>query len=289
MSPETKTTISGKPLKGLRVVVTRSKKQASQLTDKLTALGAEVFEFPVIFIAPPLTWEPLDNAIRHLKQYDWILFASANAVDSFVFRVGEVGLAMDELQDTKVAVIGPGTAASLQEFGLVAAFCPTEFVGEALVEQFPDYPNLSGVRILWPRTNVGRSFVVDKLKAAGARVDVVESYRTTVPPNQAEMAERLTTLLTKNVVDVVTLASAQTARNFSELVTAGLTKQLAEKNLSMPIGQEALRNALAGVTIATIGPETTQAAMQCIGKVDIEAREFTIDGLIRALIDYSQS
>ncbi|PZM85982.1 MAG: hypothetical protein DKT66_00840 [Candidatus Melainabacteria bacterium] len=272
------------PLKGMRIVVTRSKKQAAGLSLKFKDLGAEVYEFPVISITPPDSWAPLDEAIEKIKRYDWVLFASANAVDAFVARTAQVGIGKEELDFTKFAVIGPGTASSLEEHGIKASFCPSTFIAETLVAEFPEYPNLQGKRILWPRTNVGRPYVLDRMTEAGAKVDVVEAYHTSLPPNEQEIAERLTTLLWKNVVDVITLASAQSARNLKTILTTGINKKLGDKNLEVPIGMDSITYALEGVVIATIGPETSAAARKHLGRVDIEAKVFTIDGLVDAVV-----
>ncbi len=272
------------PLKGCRIVVTRSKKQAASLSDKLKALGAEVYEFPVIAIDPPLSWKPLDSSIEKIKNYDWVLFASANAVDAFMARAEVIGIGKEELDNTRFAVIGPGTALSLEQRGIKPHFCPSSFIAETLVAEFPEYPNMSGGRLLWPRTNVGRTYVIDKFKEAGAVIDVVESYRTSLPPNEQDIADRLTTLLSKSVIDVITLASAQSARNLSTIIRTGLEKKLGDKNIPVPIGLDAIRNALSGVVVATIGPETSESARKHLGKVDVEADEYTIDGLIRAVV-----
>lgn len=272
------------PLQGLRIVVTRSKKQAAGLSSKFKDLGAEVYEFPVISITAPDSWAPLDEAIEKIKRYDWVLFASANAVDAFVARSAQVGIGKEELDFTKFAVIGPGTANSLEEHGIKASFCPSTFIAETLVAEFPEYPNLQGKRILWPRTNVGRPYVLDRMTEAGAKVDVVEAYHTSLPANEQEIAERLTTLLWKNVVDVITLASAQSARNLKTILTSGINKKLGDKNFEVPIGMDSITYALEGVVIATIGPETSAAARKHLGRVDIEAKVFTIDGLVEAVV-----
>ncbi len=272
------------PLQGIRIVVTRSKKQAAGLSSKFRELGAEVYEFPVISITPPDSWVPLDEAIEQIKRYDWVLFASSNAVDAFAARAQEVGIGKEELDLTKFAVIGPGTASSLAERGLKPSFCPSTFIAETLVAEFPEYPNLNGKRILWPRTNVGRPYVIDRLTEAGAIVDVVEAYHTSLPANEQEIAERLTTLLWKNVIDVITLASAQSARNLKAILTNGLNKKLGDRNLEVPVGSDSIAYALEGVVVATIGPETSAAARKHLGRVDIEAEVFTIDGLVDAVV-----
>ncbi len=277
--------MTDKPLSGIRIVVTRSKKQAATLSSKFRNLGAEVHEFPVISISPPESWQPLDQAIEKIKQYDWVLFASANAIDAFMARAAAVGIGKEELDFTKFAVIGPGTANALADRGIKPSFCPSTFIAETLVAEFPEYPNLKGKRILWPRTNVGRAYVLDKMTEAGAIIDVVESYRTSLPPNEQEIAERLTTLLRKSVIDVITLASAQSARNLRTILSIGLDKKMVDRNLDVPIGMESITNALEGVVVATIGPETSEAARKHLGRVDIEATVFTIDGLVDAVVE----
>lgn len=272
------------PLTGVRIVVTRAKKQAADLTSKLRELGAEVYEFPVISITPPESWQPLDDAITKIKQYDWVLFASSNAVDAFLSRADAVGIGKEELDFTKFAVIGPGTASALEARGVKPSFCPSAFIAETLVAEFPGYPNMKGTRILWPRTNVGRPYVLDKMTQAGAQVDVVESYHTSLPANEEEIADRLTTLLWKNVIDVITLASSQSARNLKAILATGLNKKLGDRKLEVPLEKDSITYALEGVVIASIGPETSNAARKHLGRVDIEASVFTIDGLVEAVV-----
>lgn len=277
------------PLKGVRIVVTRSRNQAESLSSKFRELGAEVLEFPAISIEPPESWQPLDHSIEKIKSYDWVLCASSNAVDAFMARADAVGIGKEELDLIKFAVIGPGTANSLEQHGITPAFCPSTFIAESLVAEFPEYPKLQGKRILWPRTNVGRTYVLDKMREAGATVDVVESYRTMLPPDEEDIAERLTTLLRKSVIDVITLASAQSARNLRTIIASGLEKKLGERKLDVPIGMDSITNALEGVVVASIGPETSNAARKHLGRVDVEAKIFTLDGLVNAIVERSSN
>jgi uroporphyrinogen III methyltransferase / synthase len=119
------------PLQGIRIVVTRSKKQAAGLSSKFRELGAEVYEFPVISITPPDSWAPLDEAIEKIKRYDWVLFASANAVDAFVARADEVGIGKEGLDYTKFAVIGPLQKHSWLSFLIILTCREKEFSGRA--------------------------------------------------------------------------------------------------------------------------------------------------------------
>lgn len=270
---------SRSPLNGLRILVTRSQHQAGELTSKFERLGAKVIEIPVIEIGPPDSWEPLDNALKQIDRYDWILFASVNAVEVLTTRMQVLGKTTGELAGIKLAAVGPATAQCLARHGLSAEFCPTKFIGEALASQFPGYPDLTGCRILWPRTNVGRDYLIEKLREAGAQVNVVPSYKTADPPDLDATAARLVTLLRERRLDVITLASAQSARNLGKLLALGLKSP--ESSLTV-----AVEKLLEAVTIATIGPETSKAAMQTLGRSDIEAREYTTEGLISALETY---
>src|SRR5215470_12127372 len=143
-------------LEGIRILVTRPKHQADQLTCRLKNLGGEVVELPMIAIAPPESWEPLDNALKQLERYQWILFTSVNAVESCLGRLEALGKSAQDLRSRRLAAIGPSTAFALTQKGLKPEFYPSKFMGEGLVAEFPGYPQLKGVQILWPRTNVGR-------------------------------------------------------------------------------------------------------------------------------------
>ncbi len=269
-------------LEGLRILVTRPRHQADQLSSRLKNLGGEVVEIPVIAIGPPESWEPLDNALTRLDGYEWILFTSVNAVESCLNRLEVLGKTAQDLKGRRLAAIGPSTAYVLTQKGLKPEFYPSKFVGEGLVADFPGYPKLNGVRILWPRTNVGRPYVVDKLSEAGAAVEVVPSYQTSDPDNPEEIADELASLLVDREVDLITLASAQTARNFAKFLVLGLTRQ----GMSEADAKGRLPELLDEVVISSIGPETSQAASKHLGKVDVEARRFTIEGLVDAVSTY---
>jgi uroporphyrinogen III methyltransferase/synthase len=248
----------------------------------LRNLGGEVVEIPLIAISAPDSWEPLDKALKRIDGYDWVLFTSVNAVDSCLSRLATLGKTAHDLRSRRLAAIGPSTAQALNQKGLKPDFCPSKFIGEGLVAEFPGYPNLKGVQVLWPRTNVGRPYVVERLTEAGAVVDVVPSYVTSDPDNPEATADELASLLTDGKVDVITLASAQTARNFAKFLALGLARQ----GMSESQAKERTPELLAEVVIASIGPETSQAAAKHLGKVDVEARRFTTEGLVEAVSDY---
>src|SRR5581483_7351883 len=211
---------TSKPLLGVRVLVTKGEGQSDKLSQKLRQAGCDVLEIPVIHFAPPSTWEPLDRALRSLQEYEWIIFVSANAVKSALDRATTIGIAVEEQRGRlRFATIGPATSAMLSSYGLTADFQPDSFVAEDFIEQFPGKNCLEGVRILWPRTNVGRALIAERLGELGACIDVVEAYRTMLPPGVETIAQRLLQLISTRQVQVITLASSQTAKNFAEILS----------------------------------------------------------------------
>jgi uroporphyrinogen III methyltransferase/synthase len=256
-----------KPLDNYKILVTRAAEQAGEVSEKLISLGATPIEVPLISIGPPDSWEPLDQALQNLSQYDWLVFASANAVDSCLKRLAQLCLDTSELKQVKLAAIGPSTSALLAEHGLPCAFRPSKFIGESLVAEFPGYPNLSALRIFWPRTNIGRNYIVEELRTAGAKIDIVTCYKTSGPADSKKTAEKLLQLLTEKQIDIITLMSAQTARNLAALLKTH-------------------EHLLTNVLVASIGPETTKAALEELGKVDIEAKQYTVDGLLESIAQF---
>lgn len=267
-------------LEGMRVLVTRSPEQAGQLSDLLHEQRAEVVEVPVIAIGPPDSWNELDEALNHLQDYDWILFASTNAVQSVLSRLDKLGKPMDELRQARLAAVGPATAGALTSQGLTIDFIPSKYVGEGIVSEFPGYPQLKGVNVLWPRTNIGRAFVAEKLREFGARVQIVQAYKTSEPENKEEIADLLAQLFSKHEVNVVALASTQSTINLFSLLSLGLNR--AGRSSDSPTLQQLLTN----VAIASVGPETSAAVMKHFGKVTVEAEPHTMVGLVESLQRY---
>ncbi|MGE5645011.1 MAG: uroporphyrinogen-III synthase [Acidobacteriota bacterium] len=245
------------PLAGKRIVVTRAQGQAGELAAKLTALGAEVIEFPTIEILPAQDYGPLDRAIAHIGSYDWLIFTSANGVRFFVERLG------GRRVRAAVCAIGPATRRAAEEAGFRVALMPREYVAESLVEAFAG-ENLAGKRILLPRAAVARDVVPAELARRGAEVDVVEAYRTAVPEGAPALARRIFESGSKP--DWITFTSSSTVTNFA--AAAG-------------------RAALEGVRVASIGPVTTATAAKHGIAVTVEASAFTTDGLVEAIRTHS--
>ncbi len=270
-------------LGGLRVLVTRSDDQVDSYKEQLEKAGALVADLPVIGIKPASDYSSLDAALNHISNYDWIIFASQNAVNYTMARVKHKGLDQSCFAQTKIASIGPATSQLLATFGLPVAFQPSVFVAENFVSEFPGYPSLEQTRILWPKADIGRKIIAEKLEAAGAQVDTAVTYQTTMPDNAEQAAGNLVYLLEAKSIDVITLASAQTAKNLALLLDMGLQQKFASSG-GVTDKDQAKKRLLSSVKIAAIGPITATAAEQSLGRVDIVATQHTLDGLTEALL-----
>jgi hydroxymethylbilane synthase len=247
-----------RPLAGVRVMVTRADAQAGGLTRLLEERGATVRVCPVIEIQNL----PVEvSRFANLDQYDWCLFTSANGVERFFELVAEAGSTMPVR--VRVGAIGPETAARLRQHGVVAELVPARFIAEDLADALPAAV-VRGKRILLPRAAGARDVLPDRLRAAGAVVDVIETYRAIAP---AELSARLPATLAG--IDIVTFTSSSTVRNF----TAALN------GASLP----------AGCRTACIGPITAATARELGLRVDIIAQEYTARGLAEALARHHTS
>lgn len=255
-------------LSGKRVLVTRPEHQSVDLARRLESEGASVTILPLIRIVEPDSWEAFDRAFSSGQAYDWVIFASVNAVEQTMNRLALLGLS-GELARSRLACIGSSTAASLAGFGHKVDFVPQAFVAESMAQGFPGYPHLAGVRILWPRTDVGRSYLKDALGAAGARLDEVTCYRTVGPENPELASRSLRQLISSGQLDIITLTSSQTV--------ASLHRLLADRE-----GETAAE--LQRISLAVIGPETARQVERLFGVTPVQAREFTIAGLVEALV-----
>jgi uroporphyrinogen III methyltransferase/synthase len=242
-----------RPLFGRRVVVTRAREQASGLRHRLEALGADVVEFPAIEI------EPIDFSVPDLDRYDWLVFTSANGVVAFFDR-GLVpgGLDTRALAMLRVAAIGPGTAAALAARGVRADLVPARFVAEALVEAFPP-PSRDGARVLLARAEQARDALPAGLRERGYEVDVLPVYRTVAAASDPDALDRVR----RGGLDAITFTSSSTVTNFCNLFG------------DLPDPQP---------LVASIGPVTSKTALERGLRVDVEAEDHTIDGLVSALL-----
>jgi uroporphyrinogen III methyltransferase/synthase len=242
-----------RPLFGRSVVVTRAREQASDLRHRLEALGAEVIELPAIAI------EPIDFDVPALDRYAWLVFTSANGVTAFFERgLGPAGHDARALAGLRIAAIGPGTAASLAGRGLRPDLLPERFVAESLLDAFPS-PSAEGDRVLIARAQSARDVLPAGLSERGYEVEVLAVYRTVTGTPDPTVVERVR----GGDVDALTFTSSSTVTNLCDL--------LGEVPAPQPL-------------VASIGPVTSKTAIERGLRVDVEASEHTIDGLLDALV-----
>ncbi len=259
-----------KPLASKTILVTRAAGQSAKFTELLQQQGAKVTEMPALVIRPPSSWQDLDRAIAQLESFHWLILTSANGVEYFFDRLTKSGKDARALAGIKIAVVGKKTAASLKKYHLQADFIPPNFVADSLVENFPE--SLADRKILFPRVESGgREVLVRELSAAGAEVVEVAAYESGCPE---EIATAAWQALQQGTVDIVTFASSKTVKNFYHLIESALGNDSAMTPPSL----------LEGICIASIGPQTSQTCREVLGRVDIEASEYTLEGLTQAII-----
>jgi len=265
---ETLSWFEARPLFGKRVLITRTRRQASTLARLLAEEGAIPIELPAIEIEPAADPAAVSAAIGDLKagRYAWAVFTSANAVDLWFGHLRDGGLDARAFAATKVAAIGPATAEALAERGIGADLVPAEYVAEAVVEALRAAQGWGpeSQRVLIPRAEGARPELVEGLRAAGAEVDEVSLYRAAVPETAPSEA---ISLLRDGAIDIVTFTSSSTVRNLAAMLNGHI---------------ESLR----GPLVACIGPITAKTAEELGLRVDLVADEYTVEGLVRALVDY---
>jgi uroporphyrinogen-III synthase len=276
------------PLAGKRILVTRTRDQASVLSERLRALGAQPIEFPTIRIVPPQDWHALDAALRRLyaaaapegehERYDWLVLTSANGVHICMQRLSALGYEPRALRPVRVAAIGPATAAALAQYGVGADLIPDEYIAEGVAMALIEHErqggsSIAGQRILLARAGEARKVLVDLLRQAGALVDEVAAYSTLPAAADDEQGREVLRLLQHRQLDILTFTSSSTVRNF-----------VAWLKISQQGSSADLMAALSSIAVACIGPITAQTARELGLPVTIEAREFTIDGLVQAIV-----
>ena len=254
-----------RPLLGKRIVVTRAREQASDLVRQLSDLGAECLEYPTIRIVPAQDLKPMDEAIRNLSAYDWIVFTSVNGVKFFFDRLLETGKDVRALNHIHTAAIGPATAERLFKFGLKSDIVPKNYRAESVVAAFRK-EELDGKKILLPRAGEARPVLPVELRKMGAQVDEVTAYLTEKVQDNADL---LIKQLEEKTIDLITFTSSSTVKNFKNLLPPDKFTQLID-----------------GARIASIGPITTDTAVESGFKVDITAESYTIPGLCEAILKF---
>jgi uroporphyrinogen III methyltransferase/synthase len=252
-----------RPLFGETIVVTRTRQQASELTQQLEALGAEVLEAPTIELRPPASWDAADAVLRELSSFDWIVFTSANGVSYAKERLLQIGLDARAFGNAKIAAIGEATRdAVTRELALRVDLCPASFVAEALADELIAQ-GAAGRRFLLLRADIARPILRERLQQAGAaEVKDVAIYET--HPAAGLPSYLLDAIDTKRVT-WITFTSSSTARNFVTL-----------------LGDDYLSK-LKGVKLASIGPITSKTIREHGLEPTVEAATFNIGGLVEAI------
>ncbi len=254
-----------RPLFGRGIMVTRATDQAGEFAATLAGLGAHLFECPTIGIVPPEEFAELDAAIGDLAGFDWLIFTSANAVRFFFARLAELGRDSRAIGPCRVCAVGPKTASSLAPFGIRPDLVPADYKGEGVVEAFGAV-TIAGKRVLFPRGDRARDVVPAGLRRMGAEVIAPVAYRNVIP---GALPPAVLQALEERRIHCVTFTSSSTAENLAAMV-----------------GENRLIHLLAGVSVASIGPITSQSCRELGLDVHIEPREYTIEALTEAIVSY---
>ncbi len=257
-----------RPLFGKRIVVTRTREQASDLMAGLEENGGNCLEFSTIKIEPVESYEVLDEELERLEEYHWILFTSLNGVKYFFERLYTKGMDARSMKGPGIAAVGKATADLLLEYGVRADLLPAVFTGEGLAETLLDQ-GVEGRNVLIPRAEKAREILPETLRGAGAQVTVAPVYKNVSPEGKRE---QLREELESGKVDMVTFTSSSTVRNFLSMVDADTDSEL--------------KRLMHEVTIAAIGPVTAKTVTDNGLQVDIQPESYTIPDLVHAIVEY---
>ena len=248
------------PLAGRCIVVTRPRDQSDRLREQLEQLGARVISFPTIKIVPARDDSPLEAALQRIRQYDWILLTSRNAVDA-VARTTQADVA-EALSGIRIAVVGKATHRCLTDLGIQVDFVPSQFNMATLCSELIQEADLDGQRFLYPCGDLTDAEGLQALRDAGAIVDAIEAYRTI--PDESADADSLRRSLTAEEIDAIVFASPSAVQAFFN--------KIASHCVSPHVG------------LVSIGPKTTQALEKAAPGRVTEARQAGVEGLVEALI-----
>jgi uroporphyrinogen III methyltransferase/synthase len=255
-----------RPLFGKRILVTRPREQAAELVSRLEALGAQPIEAPMISIAPPESYDALDEACLRCDEFDWIVFSSGHAVDAFITRLLASPRDLRALKDVRLCTVGPSTAERLARAGIKVDLIPNEARAEGVVQAILDAGSVAGKQILLPRADIGRELIGDELRKHGANVHDVVAYRTVSLDFERAGAPAIYQMLLEHQIDVVTFTSPSAVRNFVEL-----------------LGEEPAADLLRPTIVASIGPVTAAAATEYGIHSAVVPTTYTIAALVDAI------
>lgn len=251
-----------KPLAHIGVLVTRAAERSDDLVAKLRKAGARVITFPTIRIADPPSWGPLDREIARIERYDYLIFASVNAVERFFARFAKGGGRPSSLKKIAICAVGRKTAGHLERHRLKAGIVPREFSSEGLLKLLLR-KGVEGKRFLFPRTNKGSDVLEKGLRNGGGHVRTVLAYTT----RRAGISPALLRLKLEEGVDIIAFASSQTAQNFFALARSRRVAEMIEK-----------------AKIVCIGRQTAERVKELGYRVSAVPRRPTIDGLVETIV-----
>jgi len=258
------------PLFDKTILITRSVHQAAELCEQLSILGAEIIHLPTIEIRPPASFAELDECLRHGNEFDWVIFTSVNGVRAFTQRMDELNLDIRLFLKAKFAGIGNATYKAIRELGVGVDFVPEKFSADGFIKEFQQkFPDLSGVKMLFPAANIARDVIPEKLRKLGAEVTDVTVYETAaIEHSPKEIIE----LFERHKVNLATFTSSSTVKNFFSLFT-----------------EQDMKNIKQILNAASIGPMTSKTIRKHDIEPLIEAEVHTIQGLIEAIVKYYQN
>ena len=261
-----------RPLFGKRILITRPREQGAELLELLESLGAQAIEAPMIRIAPPDDYGPLDEACAHLDRFDWIIFSSGHAVEALMSRLLASPLDLRALRDVKLCAVGSTTSERLARLGLKVDLVPHEFRAEAIVQGFAQSRDVRGLKVLLPRADIGREVIADELRKHGAEVTEVIAYRTIATDPEREGEPDIYRMLLERRIDVVTFTSPSAVRSFVKL-----------------LGAEPAADLLRTTVVASIGPVTAEAAAQYNIQTTVIPTVYTVPALVEAIVGHYKS
>jgi uroporphyrinogen-III synthase len=261
--------MKAKPLGGWRVLITRASGQAFALAEPLRQRGADVLEVPTIEIHGTGSYAALDHALLKIDHYDTLILTSVNGVEALFARYNRMGLPIADMQHLLVVAIGPATARAIQSEGVGVSLVPEKYVAESVVEALRG-KLIKNSRVLLVRAKVARDVLPEELRKMGASVDVIEAYETKVPEGAKERLQEIFANPAKKP-HIVTFTSSSTVKNFLSLLGPDREKLLREMRL------------------ASIGPVTSSTLREAGLEPAMEAREYTMDGLVAAIEEFASS
>lgn len=262
---ESENSVTKAPLEGLRILVSRAREQAGALSEGLRSLGAEVYEIPFIEIRPPRSYKSLDESLKLVSEYEWLILTSINGVRAMFDRMALLNIPKRVLAHLSIAAIGQATRAAIEREGLKVAVTPKEYVAESIIESLSD--KVRGKRVLLCRAKIARDLIPRELRAMGTFLDVVEAYENVLPhSSRVELRALLHDPLRRP--HLITFTSSSTVKNYVSL-------------LGIRSGRSRL---VEGILNASIGPVTSDTLREYQLSVDVQPVEHTIPGLVEAIV-----